>query len=205
MAFKSKVISLITLMFAVVVFSTFVAAQETPSTDKPDSAQRDGKRGMHGRRGMRGRRGKDGRRGPRGRRGGRRGNRALRGITLSDSQKTQLQTLFQSNRKNSQRGQNTELRKLMRAKRSGLATAAQEKQLTDMLSQMRAQRKANREKMSDSIRSILTAEQQAQFDKNIADGKKRMEERKKRHDERRKRHMERRKEGKAAGSSQEDG
>ncbi len=209
MVFKRQIISLVILMFALVVFNTYTAAQGTSSTDKPNSVKRDGKRGKHGRREMRGKRGRHGKRGQRGRRGRRGsrrgGNRALRGITLNDSQKTQLQTLFQSSRANRKKGQNTELRKLMMARRSGLATEAQKKQLTDTLNQRRAARKANRAKMSDSIRSVLTAEQQVQYDKNIADGKKHMKDRKKRREERMKRHKERRKKREESKSSQEDG
>ena len=61
---------------------------------------------------------------------------------------------------------------------AGLATAAQEAQLKEYADKRRAERKAAMEKMDQSIRSILTAEQQQQYDKNLAERKQRMEKRK---------------------------
>ena len=185
MSFRRKLISVLALTFILVAFNVVATAQETPSADKPDAMRKDGKRGKQGRKGMRGKRGREGRHGKRGRRGRRGGNRALRGITLNDGQKQQLQTLFKSKR-GEKRPQNEEFRELARAKRSGLATEAQTKRFNELRESMRANRKAEREKMSQSIRSILTPEQQTQYDKNIAEGKARMEERKKRHEERKK-------------------
>jgi len=157
------------LAVAVFAMSTVSFGQETPApSDKPDSVKKDGKRGKHGRRGKRGK-------------GGRRGGGALKGITLNDSQKQQMQTLFQSNRGN--RGDrksagNEEVRNLMRLKRSGLATSAQEAQLKEYMEKRNSERTAARTKMDQSIRSILTAEQQQQYDKNLAERKQKMEQRK---------------------------
>ena len=181
MTLGRKFISIITLTFVVFALSTVSFGQETPApTDKSDAVKKDGKRGKHGRKGKRGRGGRKGMRG----RGGRRGGGALRGITLNDSQKQQLQTLFQSNRGNRRSGGNDEARNLMRLKRSGLATSAQEAQLKGITEKRRSERAVARTKMDQSIRSILTAEQQQQYDKNLAERKQKMEGRKNMHRER---------------------
>ena len=168
-----KLLFIFALAIAVFAMSTVSFGQETPApTDKPDSVKKDGKRGKHGRRG---------RRGKGGRKGMRNGGGALRGITLNDSQKQQLQTLFQSNRGNRgdrRSGGNDAVRNLMRLKRSGLATAAQEAQLKESMDKRKSERDAVRAKMDQSIRSILTAEQQQQYDKNLAERKQKMEQRK---------------------------
>ncbi|NNE98589.1 MAG: hypothetical protein HKN25_06180 [Pyrinomonadaceae bacterium] len=175
MTFGRKFISIVTIALAVVALSTVSFGQETPATtEKPDSVKKDGKRSKYGRRGMHRKGGKRGYR--RGRRGGR---SALRGITLSDSQKQQMQTLLQSKRgERRPSAGNEEMRKLMGLKRSGLATSAQEAELKTMMDKRKAERDAARKQMDASIRSILTAEQQEQYDKNLAERKQMMEKRK---------------------------
>jgi len=190
MSFGRKLISVFALASVFTAFSIVVPAQDTPKPDKPDAMRKDGKRGKQGRKGMRGRGGRQGKPGMRGRGGRMGGNPALKGITLSDSQKTQLQSLFKSNR-GEKRPQNDELRELMMAKRSGLATSAQEARLKSIHEEMMTARKTDQEKMNQSIRSILTPEQQTTYDKNIAEGKQRMEERKKKMEEHRKMRKER--------------
>ena len=182
MTLKRKFISIISVTLAIFALSMVSFGQDTPpTTDGPDSVKKDGKRGKCGRKGKGGKRGRKGMR-----RGGRRGGgSALRGITLTDSQKQQLQTLFQSNRGERRKGpKNNEARELMRLKRSGLATTAQEAQLKQMHEQKKAERDSKRKQMDQSIRSILTSEQQVQYDKNLAERKQKMEQRKKRYMER---------------------
>lgn len=176
MTLRRKFISLISITVAVLALSVVSFGQETPSTtDKPDSVKKEGKRGKYGRKGKGGKRG---------RKGMRRGGGALRGITLSDSQKQQLQTLFRENRGKRRSPMSDEYRELIRLKRGGLATAAQEAQLKEMHDKKKAERAAARQKMDQSIRSILTADQQQQYDKNLAERKQKMEQRKNRRMER---------------------
>ncbi len=189
-----KLFTTFVLAFAFVALNTVVSAQETPKPERSDLMKREGRGGKEMRRGMRGGGRDHGRkRGGRGMRGGRGGGmQGLRGITLNDSQKQKMQTLFQSKRSEKQ-PPSDEIRNLMMAKRSGLLTTAQEQRLKSIHTERMAERKAEMDKMNASVRSILTADQQTQYDKNQAESKQRMEERKTRMEEHKKKRMENRK------------
>ena len=121
-------------------------------------------------------------RGPGGR-GGRRGGPEgflLRGITLTDAQKAQLQKLREQDRtqmearRDAFEKERTELQAL-RAKGDTAAVRAR-------LTQRRAQMEQERDRRTAAIRNVLTAEQRAAFDKNVAEAKQREQERAQRGD-----------------------
>ncbi len=183
-----KLFTTFVLAFAFVGLNTVASAQDTPKPERSDSMRREGRGGKEMRRGMRGGGRDHGRK-----RGGRgRGMQGLRGITLNDSQKQKIQALFQAKRTEKQ-PPSDEIRELMMAKRNGLLTTAQEQRLQTIRTERMAARKAEMDKMNASIRSILTAEQQTQYDKNLAEAKQRMEERKTRMEEHKKKRMENKK------------
>jgi protein CpxP len=139
-----------------------VAAQSTrPDTARPERAERGerGERGDRGDRGMRRRGGPDG--------------ALLRGITLTDAQKTQLATLRESWRSEMQknREQFSAAKKEARAARAQGDTATARAKLTALRTQMTQQR----EQQIAAVRDILTAEQQKQFDANVSALKERGE------------------------------
>src|SRR3954465_15590731 len=99
--------------------------------------------------------------GERGMRRGGPGGELLKGITLTADQKTRLQELRKSDKPNEQ------VKKAMedaRAARQGGDTGAARAQMQALRPQMEQQR----ERHIAAIRSILTAEQQKQFDANVA-------------------------------------
>ena len=95
-----------------------------------------------------------------GRRGGRMGEWLLKDITLTDAQKEQVKTIREK-----YLPQQVELRKSVQAT-GGPPDDATRAKMMDL-----------QQKQSDEIRAILTADQQAVFDKNIAAMKTRMAER----------------------------
>ena len=95
-----------------------------------------------------------------GRRGGRMGEWLLKDITLTDAQKDQLKTIREK-----YMPQQIELRKAVQAT-GGPPDEATRAKMMDL-----------QQKQSDEIRAILTADQQAVFDKNVAAMKARMAER----------------------------
>ena len=95
-----------------------------------------------------------------GRRGGRMGEWLLKDITLTDAQKEQVKTIREK-----YLPQQVELRKSVQAT-GGPPDDATRARMMDL-----------QQKQSDEIRAILTADQQAVFDKNVAAMKARMAER----------------------------
>ena len=95
------------------------------------------------------------------RRGGGMGDWLLKDITLTDAQKAQVKTIREK-----YLPKQMELRKAVQAT-GGPPDDATRAQMTDL-----------RNKQSAEIRAILTADQQAIFDKNVAAVKARMDERK---------------------------
>lgn len=118
--------------------------------------------------------GEQARRGPRGgegrfQRGDRGPGALLKGITLSEAQKAQLKTLREQQR--TAAGADREAARQgfeeLRAARQRGDTAAVRK----LAEQRRAAATQQRERQVAALRAILTAEQRATFDKNLADTK----------------------------------
>ena len=105
-------------------------------------------------------------------RGGRRGEgMLLKGITLSDAQKAQLQSL-RKDEQAKREGSRDQFRSAMddaRAARQRGDTAAARAKMQALRSQMDEQR----EREYAAIRNILTADQRKQFDANVAEMKQR--------------------------------
>lgn len=97
----------------------------------------------------------------------------LKGITLTDAQKAQLKQLRQNERGAMQQGRSggqADLRKQIQADRQRGDTVA----ARQLMAQARTQMEARRDQQIAAIRAILTPDQQAQFDKNVAQAKQRM-------------------------------
>ena len=138
------------------------AAQGTRPDARPDSARRDrGERGAwNGERGMR--------------RGGPGGPGALlRGITLTDAQKTRLQEL--------RKAQEPEMKKTREQFGAVMKEARDARQRGDTatarakMTQVKTAMDAQRDRQVASLRTILTVDQQKQLDANIAAFKERAE------------------------------
>ena len=129
-----------------------VAAQQQPGQEAPRRSKAEGERG-----------GRFGGRGPEG--------FLLRDITLTDAQKTQLQTLRKAEhdkmdaRRDEMKKQVGEMRA---ARERGDTVAARA-----LMQRNRQAREAARDQHIAAVRNILTAEQRVQFDKNVAELKQR--------------------------------
>ena len=88
---------------------------------------------------------------------GRRPNMQLNGIELTDAQKTKLEAI--------QKKYQPEMQAIRESMQNGADRAETMKKMADL-----------RDRSSTEIRAILTPEQQAVFDKNVAEQKARMEE-----------------------------
>ena len=109
------------------------------------------------------------------RRGGAPDRMLLRGITLTEAQKTQLQTLRKSQREQMQTSREAtqkEFAAIREARQRGDTAAAR----SLMQKQHQAMAQA-REQQLTAVRNILTAEQRVQFDKNLTELKERRTER----------------------------
>lgn len=108
-------------------------------------------------------------RGERGERGGRGGpeRRLLRGITLTDAQRQQLQALrpARGGQDAAAREQGRKLMEEARAARQRGDTAA----ASARRAQLRARMEQRRDRETAAIRNILTAEQRTTFDANVAE------------------------------------
>lgn len=151
MSFKRKLISTVGLALAVGTFSTFVAAQDN-STTTTQTAPSKKERKFDGMRG-------EGKR----MRGGKHGDRMMMGalhrLNLTDAQKAQIKTIFETNKPN--QAQFDSVRGLMDKKRSGTALTADEQATLDSF---RAQRQANAKQTHDAILAVLTDEQRTQLE-----------------------------------------
>ncbi len=170
MSLKQKLISTVTLAFAIAAFTTFAAAQDT-TTQTSDSANAPQKseRGRFGRHGGEGKFGKEGR-GDRG--GDRMMMREFSRLNLTDAQKSQIKSLTEANRAANQ-GTFQELRGLRMKKRDGSITADEQARLKTLKSQF----KASAEQTQNSVLALLTAEQRTQLDQFKAERKQKMQER----------------------------
>ena len=130
------------------------AAQSTRPGNRPDATQSE--------RGERGTR----RRGPGGPDGA-----LLKGITLTDAQKTRLQELRKDNRAEMEKTREqfgAVMKEAREARQRGDTATARAK-----MEQVRAQMDKQREHQIASLRTVLTAEQQKQLDANVAQWKER--------------------------------
>lgn len=169
-----KIISAITLAFAMLALTTFVTAQNT--TDKQtDKAQKQrklerkefGERGFH--RGMR-----EGKRGHHGFRG-------LHRLNLTDAQKEQIRGIMESN-KIANEPLRQEIRAIFEKKRGGAElTEADKTRLQEIHNRM----KQSSEQTRNTVLSLLTVEQRQQLEQWKQERQKRMEERRQRMQERR--------------------
>lgn len=153
MSLKSKLSSIITLAAAIVAFTTFALAQETPPQDGVQKQERKAW-GKH-----------------RGGRDGFRGMRGLRGIELTDAQKEQLKVIHETNKPDEATRQ--EFKTLHQAKRDGTLTAEQ----TERLKTLKEQSRARHEQVQLQIQAILTPEQRQQLEQQKEEWKKKREER----------------------------
>lgn len=176
MSFGRKIISAITLAFAMFTLTTFVAAQDTGGqtdrTDKKDKFERKG-RGERGfGRGMRGEK----------RGGGERFiMREISRLDLTDAQKEQIRGVMEA-AKTANEPIHQELRSFKEKKRGGELTEADKARLTEIRTRM----KQSAEQTRNSVLSILTAEQHQQLEQFKQERQKRMEERRQQRMERRK-------------------
>lgn len=166
MSFKSKIISAVTAGAAIVAFSTFAVAQDTKPDNQPQAPKQERREMRGGKFG----RGEGMRRGMRGKRHGL--MRQLRGLNLTEEQRTQIRTLMQANRGNSDVNRE-EMRTIMKAKRDGTITPDQQQKLDTFKTQM----KENAKRTHEQVLAILTPEQRAQLEARKEERKRRMEER----------------------------
>jgi Spy/CpxP family protein refolding chaperone len=128
------------------------------------AAQQPGHDSTHAKREQDGSRARDSRRGPEG--------LLLRGITLSDAQKAQLQSMRQADRAK------FEANRDQAKKRFEEFRSARERGDTVAARAIMQRNRADMEKARDdrlaAVRNVLTAEQRVQFDKNVAELKERM-------------------------------
>jgi Spy/CpxP family protein refolding chaperone len=133
------------------------AAQSTRPDNRPDATQE--KKGDRGERGMR----RGGRGGPDG--------ALLKGITLTDAQKTRIEALRKEQRTEMQKNREqfgAVMKEAREARQRGDTVTARTK-----MAQVREQMDRQRERQVASLRTILTAEQQKQLDANVAEWKER--------------------------------
>ena len=165
MSLKFKILSVIGLSLSIAGFSAVVSAQDTTTTQKDTTIQKDN----HHKFERQGRRGEGpGFGGPR--RGGPEGIvRGLRELNLTDAQKQQIHTILESNKPDQANFE--EIRPLMEAKRNGTITAEQQEKLKAFHEQGRQKMEAVREQ----ILNVLTAEQKQQLEQKRQEMEKRRE------------------------------
>ena len=174
-----------TLLAGTATAAPLAAQTTTPPSHPPAAGQpgaRDGQ-GPHGQRGP-GRGMRSGRPGRGSPRGGQHALRAtLRGVTLSEAQRTQLRTIAERYRIERQ-GWRAEARRQWEAQRGhasaqpGAApdSAARAARLAFRTQQAERMRTSMERELAD-VRGILTAEQRPTFDRNVSELRSRMQER----------------------------
>lgn len=175
MAINRKFFNAIVMAAAVFAFSTFVSAQESTSTGTQEKPRKERKFGKGGEVGKMKRFGGKAFRGPR-------GNvavRGLRGIELTEDQKSQVRSLMEANRARFETSRE-EMRTLITKKREGSMTDAEKLKFE----QFKAERKAAGEQTRATILGLLTPEQTAKLNEMKAEREKRRQEFKQRRTER---------------------
>ena len=169
MSFGRKIISVITLAFAIVTLTTFVAAQNTDrQTEKAE------KRGKLDRKGF-------GERGMRGEKRGGFGMREFSRLNLTDAQKEQIRGIMES-AKAINEPLHLELRGFKEKRRGGTELTEADKA---RLGELRERMKQSSEQTRNTVLSILTVEQRSQLEQSRQERQKRMEERRQQFKERR--------------------
>lgn len=173
MSFGRKIISVITLAFAMITLTTFVAAQDANTDRQKDKSQKERKFKQKGERGF-----------ERGMRGGRHAEFGLRGLhrlDLNDAQKTQIRSLMEAN-KTANEPFRQEMRTIFEKRRGG-------NELTETdrarLQEIHARMKQSAEQTHNTVLAILTAEQRQQLEQWKQERQKQKEERRQRMLERR--------------------
>lgn len=173
MSLKNKFITVLSVAGATALLATASFAQDSNSTTNPTDkagAPQKTERGF-GKRGF-GKGKFGGRHGEMGMRHGRGMGMMLRGLNLTDAQKTQIQSIMAANKPTQET--RDEMRTLMQAKRTGTLTTDQESRLTAL--RTGAQQKGAA--VHEQILSVLTPEQKATIEQRKQEMQKRMQERK---------------------------
>jgi Spy/CpxP family protein refolding chaperone len=165
MSFKQKFVSVVTFVFAICAFTTFVSAQDANPTGQQDSTTKQEKREGFGKRKF----------GKEGKRENKRGGKMMHGLkelNLTDAQKEQVKGIMESNR-TAHQDTREELRGLMMKKRDGIITAEEQTRFDQLKTQM----KASAKQTHNSILAILTPEQRTQLEQQKEQMKQKREER----------------------------
>ncbi|MFM9905861.1 MAG: Spy/CpxP family protein refolding chaperone [Pyrinomonadaceae bacterium] len=171
MSLKRRFISFLTVMAGVVILSTVSFAQDDKATtaispQKIERPNRGGGRkmgeGEFGRKGFGGRHGKM----------GMRARGFLRGIDLTDAQKSQLRAIREANKPDA--ATIAELRAIHEARKAGTAITPEQK---ERLKALREQARTKGLAIREQIQGILTAEQKAQIETKKQEMKQRFQER----------------------------
>ena len=160
MALRKKLFTGMVALVAAGVFASAGAAQTTEEKSVDSTKKHEG-RGMRHRDGFRKGEG----------RGFGYGIRGLRGIQLTDEQKTAIKAVHDANQPDA--AVREEMRTIMQARRAGTITAEQ----TERAKQLHADARQKREMIELQIQNILTPEQRQQIETSKAEMKKRREER----------------------------
>ncbi len=176
MSDNRKFFTAMTLAIAVFALSTIVSAQDSTKTDAPTPPVKEGKMGKRGGKGMnREFRGE----GKSGRHGEKSFLRSFRGIELTETQKTQIKSIMETNKTTFQ-GRHEQMKSLMMKRRDGSLTEADKAQLE----QFKNERKAAAEQIKITVMALLTPEQTAKLTQMKAEREQRKLERKQRWEER---------------------
>ncbi len=172
MSIKQNFFSVISLTIAVFAFSTFISAQDSSNKadDTPAPAVKEGKFGKRGY--------GEGRRGGKGMNGGN-VMRQLRGLELTDAQRTQIKSLMETQR-TTFAPQHEELRSLMMKKRDGSINETEQARFDQLKNEL----KASSEQMRIQIMALLTPEQTAKLTQMKAEREQKRQERKQQRQER---------------------
>lgn len=163
MALRTKIISSITLVFAIGAFSVFASAQSTSETPNADANKAE----KHERKGFGKRGGNFSRRGGRGmmgRHGMRGGMGMFRGIELTEAQKEQLKAIREANKPT---GEHKALFDSLRETRKAGGTISEEQKA--QMKQLREDRKAKMAVVREQMLAILTPEQKTQLEARKAE------------------------------------
>lgn len=163
MSFGRKIASAFITALAMITLTTFVAAQDTGTTDKQtDKAQKERRWGRDGMgKGMRG-----------GKRGGHFGMRGLRNLDLTDAQREQIRGIMDA-AKTANEPIRTEMKTLRQKRRNGEELSEADRA---RLTELRTQMKQSAEQTHNTVLGILTAEQRQKLEQMKQEREKRREE-----------------------------
>ncbi len=160
-----KLGSVLTLAIAVIAFNSYVTAQNTSTDTDRNTVERNDKQGRFGRSDRRGMR--NGKRGMRG--GGNQGlMKMLSKLDLTETQKSQIKTLFEI-RQNANQPLYSEGKTLMMKRRDGTITEDEQTRLGEIRDQMKTSNKQTK----NSVLELLTPEQLQKLEQLRAEMKNR--------------------------------